>query len=57
MAKVCPYCGIELEKISYNEWFCPGCAETFYSESYSKSITEADDLSGWDEEDEEEDDW
>ena len=57
MAKICPYYGIELEKISYNEWFCPGCVETFFSESHNTSITEADALSGWDDDEEDEDDW
>ena len=58
MAKICPYCGCELEKVSYNEWFCPGCAESFYSESSKRDITEVDALGGWgDDDDEEEDDW
>ena len=56
MAKICPYCGCELEKISYSEWFCQGCAETFFSDSPKKDITEVDSLGGWDDEDDEEED-
>lgn len=57
MPKFCPYCGCELEKLSISEWFCPGCAETFFSDS-SKEITEVDALGGYDDDgDDEEDDW
>ena len=59
MAKKCPYCGAELEKISSDEWLCPECGESFYSDSPKEKITSANNYSNYydDDDDEEEDDW
>ena len=58
MAKKCPYCGAELEKIASDEWLCPECGESFYSENSKRPLSSTDNYSNYyDDDNEEEDDW
>ncbi len=58
MSKKCPYCGAELEKIASDEWLCPECGESFYSENPNRPLSSADNYSNYyDDDDEDEDDW
>ncbi len=41
MSKKCPYCGVELEKISSDEWLCPECGESFYSDNPKSLLNSA----------------
>lgn len=59
MSKKCPYCGVELEKISSDEWLCPECGESFYSDNPKSLLSSANNFSNYfdDDYDEEEDEW
>ncbi len=58
MSKKCPYCETELEKISSDEWLCPECGESFYSNNLKSPLSSEDNYSNYfDYDDDEEDDW
>ena len=48
----------ELEKIASDEWLCPECGESFYSDNPKRPLSSADNYSNYyDDADEEDDDW
>lgn len=57
MSKKCPYCGTELEKIASDEWLCPECGESFYSENSKRPLSSADNYSNYYDDDDEDEDW
>ncbi|MCR5706286.1 MAG: hypothetical protein K6G48_05790 [Acholeplasmatales bacterium] len=47
MEKTCPYCGCVLERLFDNEWYCPGCGESFYTDSPKDKVNIEDDLNNY----------
>lgn len=54
MPKICPYCGCTMEKISFDEWYCPDCSESFVDNEIGSFVPLSESMI---EEDDDDEDW